>query len=214
MTAPLEIERDPEPLSAAAWRLRGPGDLSIIARFSPGKSQRNCRVIRRVIVPAAIRRRGRLPRKLLASPGRRGAPSETLPDATGSRAGGARKEPASTAANDALRMTERKLMRHLQRNKFSMSVGLVLGAAAFTAGLCTSHSIYRCAFLCAAGWELGVLPVLCVAVNRRMQRVLSFVQQELRAGAAQAVSRDLQIASQLPNHLSVTERLSGAWDLQ
>jgi hypothetical protein len=102
---------------------------------------------------------------------------------------------SSMTADESLFTAERRLSLHLLRNKLSMKVGLALGTAALTTGLCASQSFFRWAFLFAAAWELGVLPFLCTTENRRLRHVLSLVREELRDCGAVAGSGDLQIVS-------------------
>jgi hypothetical protein len=188
MTTPAELEFDPNTLSESAWRLQRPSDLEIDARFLIGQNQGEPCLLRGMGVLAAARR----------GAARSAATADAPLAATPSRTADAQDEPATDlmAADDALCIAERKLVRHLQRNRLSMSAALALGAAALTTGFLASQSFYRWAFPFAATWELGLLPLLFVAANRRLRRVLSLVRQELREGAAAAARRDAQLVSQ------------------
>jgi hypothetical protein len=188
MTTPSELEFDPKTLSESAWRLQRPSDLEIDARFLFGQNQGEPCLLRGMGVLATAR-----------SDAARSAATANAPlTATPSRTADVQDEPAAAlvAVDDALCIAERKLVRHLQRNRLSMSAALALGAAALTTGFLASQPFYRWAFLIAATWELGMLPLLFAAANRRLRRVLSLVRQELREGAAAAARRDVQLVSQ------------------
>lgn len=118
---------------------------------------------------------------------------------------------SSMTADESLCSAERKLSHHLLCNKLSMIVGLALGAAALTTGLCASQSFFRWAFLLAAAWELAILPFLCAAENRRLRRLLNLVREELRDCATAAASCDLQMTKSILSDQPAIRRWNAAF---